>query len=110
MPKHQAARLQLEQQLARLLTRAGKIERDLRQTHDRDSQEQAIERENDPVLEGLDGMTLDEVRRIRTALRRIAEGTYGTCGQCGQAIAPERLAAMPSAITCLACSNAGGRP
>ena len=104
MSQHEAARAQLEDQLARLLDRAGKIQGDLRRTPDRDWQEQAIEAENDEVLEGLDAMTLGEVRRIRAAIWRIANGTYGTCSTCGRTIGEERLAAIPSTPTCLTCS------
>ena len=105
MAEHEAARVQLKNQLARLLERVGKIEGDLRRTHDRDWQEQAIELENDEVLKGLDEMTLSEVRRIRAALGRIANGTYGSCSTCSETISEERLAAIPSALTCLNCST-----
>ena len=105
MSKHEVARVQLENQLVRLLERVGKIEGDLRRAHDRDWQEQAIELENDEVLKGLDEMTLSEVRRIRAALGRIANGTYGACSTCGEAISEERLVAVPSALTCLNCST-----
>jgi len=104
MSQHESARVQLENQLARLLKRVGNIEGDLRRIHDRDWQEQAIEVENDDVLKGLDEMALAEVRRIRAAFGRIANGTYGVCSTCGQPIGKERLAAIPSTITCLACS------
>lgn len=110
MSKYETVRVQLENQLARLLTRAGKIEGDLRQARDRDWQEQAIELENDEVLKGLDEMTLGEIRRLRTALQRIANGTYGTCSTCGRAISDERLAAIPSALTCLTCSTERREP
>lgn len=39
MSKHEATRVRLTDQLARLLERVGKIEGDLRQAHDRDWQE-----------------------------------------------------------------------
>ncbi|GAA3286834.1 TraR/DksA C4-type zinc finger protein [Dactylosporangium vinaceum] len=38
------------------------------------------------------------------ALTRLAAGTYGTCTVCGRPIPPERLAARPSAQTCVACA------
>jgi len=38
------------------------------------------------------------------ALRRVDEGSYGTCEACGQPIPAERLAARPSARTCVACA------
>ncbi|HVH28950.1 MAG TPA: TraR/DksA C4-type zinc finger protein [Vicinamibacterales bacterium] len=107
MSKHETVRVQLEDQLARLLKRVGVIESDQRRPHQRDAPEQAVERENDEVLDELDEMTLGEVRRIRAALGRIADGTYGACSTCGRAIGKERLAAMPSAHTCLICSTEG---
>ena len=62
MSQHDATRVQLERKLSHLLNRAGKIEADLRRTHDRDWAEQAP-------------------------------------------IGSERLAAMPEALTCFACSR-----
>lgn len=105
MSTQDAVRAQLERRLASLLRRVGKIEGDLTQAHDRDSEERATELENDEVLEGLDAMTLDEIRQIRTALRNIETGTYGMCAACGRPIGSERLAAVPSAITCVACTR-----
>jgi RNA polymerase-binding transcription factor DksA len=109
MSKYEAARTQLEDQLVRLLQRVGKIEGDLRRAHDRDWQEQSLEVENDEVLSGLDEMTLAEVRHIRAALQRIANGTYGVCATCGRPIGAQRLAAVPTAVTCIVCST-GPRP
>jgi RNA polymerase-binding transcription factor DksA len=42
---------------------------------------------------------LDEV------LRRFDEGSYGTCEACGRPIPAERLAARPSARTCVGCAE-----
>jgi len=98
-------RTQLEGRLADLLRRAGKIEGDLKQPHDRDSEERATELENDEVLEGLDEMTLAEIQQIRTALKHIESGSYGMCSTCSRPIGAERLAAVPSASTCIACTR-----
>lgn len=52
---------------------------------------------------------LDQSRRhlseLDRALRRLDEGAYGTCEVCGTPIAPERLAARPTARTCIACAS-----
>lgn len=48
---------------------------------------------------------VEEVGDIEGALQRIAHGTYGTCIRCGEAIAPERLAAWPTAKRCLNCQR-----
>ena len=99
-----AVQTQLQQRLDQLLRRVGTIEGDLRSPHDRDSQERATEQENDEVLEGLDEMSLVEVRQIREALRRIEGGSYGSCSVCGGAIGAGRLAAVPSTVTCVDCA------
>jgi DnaK suppressor protein len=39
------------------------------------------------------------------ALARLAENTYGICESCGQPIAAGRLAARPSARTCVDCAS-----
>jgi DnaK suppressor protein len=38
---------------------------------------------------------------INAALARIDDGSYGRCERCGQAIAPERLEALPWATLCI---------
>jgi DnaK suppressor protein len=55
---------------------------------------------------------LDQSRRhlseLDRALRQLAEGDYGTCESCGAPIAPERLAARPTARTCIGCAARPG--
>ena len=45
------------------------------------------------------------VQSVRTALQRIADGTYGTCFRCECEIAPKRLKAVPWASYCLECQT-----
>ncbi len=104
MSQYAAAQAQLRQRLEEILLREGASEGDLRQPHDRDLEERAIEAENDEVLQGLDEMSRAEARQIREALRRIDDGTYGTCARCGRPIGAARLAAVPSALRCLECA------
>ena len=47
------------------------------------SAEQAVEREDEEVLEDLGAAGVQEVRMIEAALKRIAKGTYGICVSCG---------------------------
>src|ERR1700742_799794 len=47
----------------------------------------------------------EHLAAIDEALRRLGEGGYGRCEVCGQPIAPERLAARPTATRCLACAS-----
>ncbi len=106
MATHDTLRTQLEERLTKLAQRAGRIEADLRKLLDRDWKEQAGEIVNDEVLEGLDDMTLNELRQIRDAIRRLDDGSYGTCTACGQAIAASRLAALPATPVCVTCAEA----
>ncbi len=50
-----------------------------------------------------------ELHRVEVALRAIDNGTYGTCESCGNAIAPERLEAIPWVATCIDCARKGSR-
>ena len=71
---------------------------------DPDWQEQAITRQNDEVLDGLDTEGHREIERIQVALNRLDIGTYGTCITCGEPIATARLEALPYAVRCIACA------
>lgn len=42
---------------------------------------------------------------VERALAKVAAGTYGICDDCGNAIAPERLAAIPYATLCISCRS-----
>jgi RNA polymerase-binding transcription factor DksA len=104
MAAHQKLRQQLIERLARIVNRAERIGSDLRRTPDPDWEEAAADLQNDEVLEGLDDLALAEVAEIRAALRRIEGGQYGFCAACGRPIAAERLAALPTASTCIWCA------
>ena len=45
--------------------------------------------------------------RVRAALVRVENGTYGTCSGCGTDIAPERLEYMPETAYCVNCHGRG---
>jgi RNA polymerase-binding protein DksA len=44
-------------------------------------------------------------QQIQAALDRLDQGTYGTCQRCGQAIAVERLTALPFTAHCIRCAE-----
>ena len=48
---------------------------------------------------------LVQLRDIDTALARIKSGSFGTCIDCGEAIPADRLAALPTAQTCVRCQE-----
>ena len=45
------------------------------------------------------------LRNVRSALRRINEGTFGICLHCEEDISPKRLAAVPWAPFCIQCQE-----
>ena len=47
------------------------------------------------------------LRWVDRALTKMDLGTYGICERCGNAIAIERLEALPWAILCIDCKRAG---
>lgn len=79
------------------------IEADLESPAAADSEERAIEREGDEVLEGLGQAGLSELKAIEAALERIESGAFGTCVRCGEPIAEGRLEIVPHAALCQAC-------
>ena len=95
----------LEERLSVLTSRLSKIEAHLRDPGSKDSQERAIEAENEEVLERLDEAERAELAAIRRALDRIRAGSYGECASCGGEIAPKRLLALPHTTVCVDCAD-----
>ena len=93
------------QQLFELESRLDKIKRNLGKSHSMDFAEQAAERENDQVLEEIARETTETIGRLKAALKRIDEGTYGTCESCGEKISAARLKALPDATLCISCAT-----
>ena len=104
MAVHGTIRESLELKLEELTRRARKIEGDLRRRPNVDSEERAIELENDAVLEELDVSTLRELSAIQAALARIEAGTYEICTHCGEPIGDRRLEVLPYTATCVGCA------
>lgn len=105
MDEYQDIRASLQQKMERLRQRLEKIDHNLRQTPDSDSQEQAQERENDEVLEHLGQSGRDELSLLHAALERMDTGSYGICLQCGKRIPIQRLEVLPYTTTCMKCAQ-----
>ena len=45
------------------------------------------------------------VRRLRSAIERIDDGSYGLCLECEERISPKRLKAIPWAELCISCQE-----
>ena len=94
---------------ARMLDRVRRLDDNVHHREEplpQDFAEQAVELENQEVLEALDDDARAELRRIRQAIERIDEGSYGECDRCGETIHPDRLAALPTASLCIRCASA----
>ena len=104
MNQHEEIARTLTARLAELRSHLAKVGRELQKPLSADSEDQAIELENQEALEVINKTELTEIRQIEAALKRISGGSYGTCSKCGEPIDPRRLKALPTAATCISCS------
>lgn len=109
MKNHTAVQQGLLARYNEIQDRLARIEGDRRHTGkplEQDFEEQAIEVQNDEVLDALDGSIRLEMAQIQRTLTRLEAGTYGLCESCGQPIAGKRLQALPHATRCVSCAEA----
>jgi RNA polymerase-binding transcription factor DksA len=104
MNEHEKIAKALKTRLSELRTHLAKVDRELHKPLPADSEDQAIELENQEALEVIESTDITEIRQIEAALKRISEGTYGTCAKCKKPIDPRRLKTLPTAATCISCS------
>jgi len=102
-----AARSRLLARRTEIAERARRTAAELRREHEplsADFGEQAVQRENDEVLQNLDDAARSELQRINRALARIERGEYLRCVACGAPITASRLEAVPDTDGCIACA------
>jgi RNA polymerase-binding protein DksA len=104
MNEHEEIAKVLKVRLSELQAHLAKVGRKLHKTLPADSEDQAIELENQEALEVIGQTETTEIQQIEAGLGRISKGTYGTCAKCGESIDPKRLKALPTAATCISCS------
>ena len=104
MNEHEEIAKALKARLSELRTHLAKVDRSLRKLLPADTEDQAIELENQEALEVIEKTETREIHQIEAALKLISEGTYGTCAKCGEPIDARRLKALPTAATCISCS------
>ena len=95
----------LNARLSELTSRVAEIDSELRKPLSADSEDRAIDLENQDALEGIELSEIQQIQQIRAALKRIAEGTYGVCAKCSADIDPKRLNALPYATKCISCAT-----
>lgn len=57
------------------------------------------------MMEKLSMRDKDSLKRIKDALSRIEDGSFGECESCGDAIPEKRLSAVPYCTTCVDCAE-----
>ena len=67
-----------------------------------DGTSEAISRRNDI---GVGNSLLVTEEKLRRALAKLEEGSYGRCDRCDRAIAAGRLAAAPESVHCIDCAR-----
>jgi DnaK suppressor protein len=89
----------LDRELAGIIEAAQSANAD--DEHDPEGATIAYEREHGAALVAQARRHLAEIDAAR---RRLDDGSYGICVSCSTTIAAERLAARPTAATCIACA------
>ncbi|WP_299873093.1 TraR/DksA C4-type zinc finger protein [uncultured Cocleimonas sp.] len=103
--ENEVALQQLTELQDELAQRLKNLSADRSSSHSIDSSEQAVERENDEVVDQLENDTREELEQVQHAIKRIENGTYGICAKCEEEISPQRLKAIPYATLCINCAD-----
>lgn len=72
---------------------------------EKDFEEQAIQTQNDEVVDSLETETRSELAQIEHALERLANGEGDVCERCGEDIDPRRLQVLPYTTVCVKCAD-----
>lgn len=101
LQKLEALRDSLQQRLARYDQHQKRADGPL----DQDFAEQAVQVQNDEVVEALEGEVRDRLTQVNHALTRIQHGTGDICERCEASISEGRLSVLPEATLCADCAN-----
>lgn len=66
---------------------------------------EAAEQNGHVQAETLSEETVDALTRVRGAMKRVDDGTYGKCVNCGEMINTDRLGVDPTADLCMECAS-----
>ncbi|MCZ6719867.1 MAG: TraR/DksA C4-type zinc finger protein [Gammaproteobacteria bacterium] len=108
MTDHDEIRARLANRRAELKQRLNEIKEDVRHTEkplEQDFAEQAVERENEEVLDALGEAARMEIAAIQKAFVHIDRDEYGICAICGRTIPKERLEVLPYSDRCVTCAE-----
>ena len=105
MSPHKNTRFILEEMRSELLERRKRMEDQQRTKLDPDFEEQVTQRADNEIIDTLDMVSLDRLKRINRALARVDANEYGQCEHCGENIDSNRLEAIPYAELCYECAS-----
>jgi DnaK suppressor protein len=94
----------LERDFAGIVESAGQANTD--DEHDPEGATLAFERQH---IAALLGQARDYLREVEAAKSRLAAGQYGLCEHCERPIPAARLAARPTATSCVTCASRRSR-
>ena len=112
MKEYEEVRSSLLSMLEELDDRLATITDDIKHSGEpleKDFEEQAVQAENDEVMDCLGNRARTEIDKIKQAIVRIDKGQYGVCENCGEPINPERLKALPFSGLCIECARMNER-
>lgn len=66
---------------------------------------EAAEQNGHVQSETLSEETVASLKRVRQAMKRVDDGSYGKCVNCGQMIDTDRLGIDPTADLCMSCAK-----
>ena len=95
----------IKARIAELDTRVHEVDHELGAPLTADMNDQAIDLEDDQVLEGLGTAAQKEITLLNLALERIQDGSFGICKKCEEPISEARLNAVPYAPLCKECAR-----
>ncbi len=72
---------------------------------EKDSEDQAVQVQNDEVVNSLEEEARIELGQVEHALERLANGQGDECEKCGEKIDPRRLQVLPYTSVCVKCAE-----
>lgn len=94
----------LERDFTGIVEAAGQANTD--DEHDPEGATIAFERQH---IAALVGQARSQLSQVQAAIARLDAGRYGDCENCGRPIGADRLAARPTAGTCIDCAGRSAR-
>ena len=112
MKEYEEIRSRLIAMLEELNLRLDRITNNVRHSEqplEKDFAEQAIQNQNDEVMDYLGNSARTEIALIKQAIARIDSGKYGLCQVCDEPISKKRLEALPYSGMCIKCASQAKR-